>query len=155
MPTNAEIAERAAWEIRTSSNRTLSEYTSIIQRAIEESQGQQEPPKSQPVQCGNTRTMHCLHQSGHKGRCSWDTNFCPDCMMPLPHAATSSCIRNMVGVADTRELREALRKLRHEVLAILGIAGAPIRATVGDTNMRVLNVRLAEAERVLAQGEPR
>ena len=55
--------------------------------------------------------------------------------------------------AALAEARNTLTSLRNEVLAMLGIAPEEIRAAVGNTNLRALQVRLDEAAALLALKE--
>jgi hypothetical protein len=47
----------------------------------------------------------------------------------------------------------ALKKLIAEVRGILGIAGSELRAAVGKTNVAVLQLRVEEAEAIIAKHE--
>jgi len=49
-----------------------------------------------------------------------------------------------------QQLEEALKKLRSEVAGIIGYAENDIRAAIGLTNIKVLKLRVSEAEAVLA-----
>jgi len=52
--------------------------------------------------------------------------------------------------ARVQQLEEALKKLRSEVAGIIGYAENDIRAAIGLTNIKVLKLRVSEAEAVLA-----
>jgi hypothetical protein len=51
-------------------------------------------------------------------------------------------------------LREALAQLRNEVAGVLGIAGRELREAIGNTNMKVLLMRLDEADAALLAARP-